>query len=256
MPDGTLPEIEKKVARDRDALEASLASLSDTLDPDRLRNDLSQLVDRYGTELGGQAWNAARGNPAAFALVGAGLAMLLSGTGRRGENTRQGTAYHHDTADLHDDGADSTIAEANASLREETGADFERPNSHRLRAALHDGLHRLSPEARARVLNARHSALRAQQNIELRAAQTRQKADRIVRERPIATGAAAFGIGALIAAVLPSTDHEDAMLGKQRDALMNQARQALEEELAHLRQAATSAIEGAQDEPSPYQIPS
>lgn len=250
MPDGTLSGIEQKVEKDRAAFEASLARLSDTLAPDRLKEEAARVADQYGSELGGQAWKAARENPAAFALVGAGLALLLSGAGRRSEDD-QVTSHHRPPLDkTAADEADATIAEANASLRKDTTSFYNGPSAERLKASLHRGLESLSPDARARVLDARHAALRAQQGIEQRAAQARYKADRIVRQRPVATSAAAFGIGALIAAILPSTEREDALLGKQRDAMMENARVALETEMAKLRNAASSAMQDADQKTS------
>lgn len=224
MPDGSLNDVERRVANDRAALARSLDLLSDTLAPDRLKEQAAKTAQRYGAELGGQAWQAARENPAAFSLVGAGLALLLSGAGRRSEGAAEIPAPQPEPRTR---SADRTQPSA--------------PSAGDLRAALHRGLETLPPEARARVTEAREAAISAQEAVERRAAKATGQANRVIRDNPVAAGAAAFGVGALAAMLIPATRREDELLGARRDAVLDHARKALDAELADLRDNASEA---------------
>lgn len=235
MADGDLSDIEARVARDRDALARSLDALASTLAPDRLKGE----AEGYGRELSGQLWGAARENPAAFALMGAGLALMLTNATRRPETDgiepeRPGpkaVPAHEAMA-----GFDERVAAADARIRAEREKDARRElRAARLRSAVNSGLERLPPAARARVLDARRRAIAAQDEVERRASRAAAKAARIASDQPVAVAAAAFGVGALIAAVLPSTEREDALMGAERDRLMDEAQRALSRELDALR---------------------
>ncbi|APX10520.1 DUF3618 domain-containing protein [Tateyamaria omphalii] len=244
MPDGSLPDIEQRVARDRAELARSLDVLSSTLDPDRLKREASDFVDSYGSDLGRQAWTAARENPAAFALVGAGLALLLSGTGRRDEGDAVPAADPPVAVppDAAMDGFDARVAAADAQMRKQEEAAHAPASASRLRAALHSGLDTLPPEAKVRILNAREAAISAQEAVERQTAKMAGQAYSMARRNPIGCAAAAFGVGALVAALLPSTRREDELLGAHRDAMMAEAQTVLQAEVARARDAVADAI--------------
>ncbi|MEL6644828.1 MAG: hypothetical protein AAFQ79_12920 [Pseudomonadota bacterium] len=255
MPDGNLTDIERRVAADRAALARSLDLLSDTLSPDRLKAEASRTAETYGTDLSRQLWDATRENPAAFALVGAGLALLLSGAGRRDDHDAATQSFEAVPPAKAMDGFDARVAEADAKIRaDSTGLTDETLSSGRMRAALDRGLDALPPVARNRVRKARIAAIRAQEAVERRAKRvSRQSAD-MVTKQPIAVGAAAFGVGALVAALLPNTRREDALMGAKRDALMAEARTALAHELEAVRGAVADEM-GGHSEPRPGTTP-
>src|SRR6056297_228972 len=177
-----LSDIERRLAEDRDALARSLDLLSNTLSPDRLKTEASETANRLGSEIGGEAWRAARENPAAFALVGAGLALLLSGAGKRSEQAarhRARMAEADDPATVPPmeamDGFDDRVARADARMRVGIAEEERRSaSSQRLRSALNTGLEKLPPKARLRVIQAREQAISAQEAVERRARQTAQ----------------------------------------------------------------------------------
>ncbi|WP_424973921.1 hypothetical protein [Dinoroseobacter sp. S124A] len=229
MSEERLDHIERRVARDRAALTQSLDALANTFAPERM----SQTAEGYAVEIGQQVWGEAKKNPAAFALVGAGLALLMSGAG-----SRDRVASPTPAADPVDamDGFDARVAAADAQIRQDaTGERRPKVSSRRLRAAVNSGLERLNPETRARVLKLRHQAIATQMEIESRAERTARKAGAAYGRQPLAFGAAAFGIGALIASALPSSRREDELLGAHRDRLMGAASDMLQSELAALR---------------------
>ncbi|WP_299046451.1 hypothetical protein [uncultured Tateyamaria sp.] len=261
MPDGSLPDIEQRVARDRAELARSLDVLSSTLAPDRLKREAADLANTYGSDLGRQAWTAARENPAAFALVGAGLALLLSNTGRRGEGDAVPAADAPMAVPPEEamEGFDARVAAADAQMRKDEKAAHAPASASRLRAALHSGLDNLPPAAKARILNAREAAISAQEAVEREAAKVAGQAHSMARRNPVGCAAAAFGVGALVAALLPSTRREDDLLGAHRDAMMAEAGTTLQAEMARARDAVADAIREPETGPrdaASLQVPS
>lgn len=231
MSDDRLDTMEHRVARDRAALTQSLDTLANTFAPERM----SRTAEGYALEMGQQVFGEARKNPAAFALVGAGLALLLSGTGRQSNPPAPKPSVPPQDAMA---GFDARVASADAAIkRQASGARRPALSSRRLRAAVNSGLERLDPATRTEVLKLRHQAIEAQMRIEARASRAMTKAGAAYGKQPLAAGAVAFGVGALIATILPNTRREDEMLGAHRDRLMDAAATLVRDEVASVRQA-------------------
>lgn len=247
MPD--LDTIEAQVELDRAALSRSLDALAETVNPAQAADQIATMAEEYGGEIGRQAWSAARDNPAAFALVGAGVALLLSGTGKRARRPiATPTAVPPQRAM---DGFDERVAAADAAMKKDmSGQSGAAPSASRLRAAMDAGLDKLPASARKKVIRARQAALDAQEQIERRAAKVARRSRSFLNEQPLAVGAVAFGVGALIGAVLPSTRREDALLGARRDALMDAAQQTLQEELEKAHATASETLRSVADQVS------
>ena len=64
-------------------------------------------------------------------------------------------------------------------------------------------------------------------------------------DQPLAVGALALGLGALVAALLPATRREDELLGEHRDAMMKKAQDALKTEMARISQSAQDGMQAA-----------
>lgn len=233
-----LERLEERVAEDRAALASSFDALTDTLSTERIATELNATVKGYGGEIGAQAIKAAKENPAAFALVGAGLALLLSGAGRRGPASSAAQP-----AGQAMEGFDARVAKADAAMKAEMSGTSMSPTALKLRASLDRGLDKLPDGARRRVLKARKAALDAQERVEAQARKTAKDIHRAHRKQPMVTGALAFGLGAVIAAFLPGTRREDELLGTKRDALMAEAQRVMSDEMANLRASASSAVQ-------------
>lgn len=237
MPDGSITRTEARLAQKREALAHTLDDLSQILAPD----NLAQTAQDYGGELGQQAWQAARDNPAAFALVGAGLALMLSGAGTRKPPfpaPQPGAPVPPEKAMK---GFDDRVARADAKIHA-AAQNTRSVSAARMRAALHQGLDKLPDGTRARVLKLRKAAIDVQEKLERRTRRMRRTSSRLVNEQPVAVGAVGFGIGALIAAFVPNTQREDALLGEHRDALLAQAESVFHSCMASLGDQAQSHL--------------
>ncbi|WP_282052905.1 hypothetical protein [Phaeobacter inhibens] len=228
MPETSeLTDLESEVARDRVALSKSLDTLAVSLSPDRIATQVSATASHYGGEISQQLWSTARANPAALALVGTGIALLMSGAGQRREsgprpqpNTPTRTPATPTTQPVGSKG----------------------PSAKRLRAALDHGLDRLSPKARKQIRKARLAAIHIQEDLERRAAKLSRASQEGVAAQPLVAGGLAFGLGAIAAALLPQTRQEDALLGEKRDALMAEARDILQQEMRSLANKGETAL--------------
>lgn len=244
MPD--FDRLEARVEQDRAALANSFDELTDTFSAERIATNLSDTVKGYGGELGSQAMSAAKQNPAAFALVGAGLALMLSGAGKDRRPAARVQATARPPVDSMD-GFDERVATADAKMRAEMTGTSMSPTALKLRANIDRGLAKLPPAARSRVLKARHAALSAQEAVERNAKKTARKAQRLHDDQPMIAGAVAFGFGVLAAALLPNTRREDDLMGARRDALMAEAQRVMSKEMAVLQGKATAAIDKIAD---------
>ena len=238
-------DIERTAAAERQELAASLDALSNSVNPENIQTHAAVMAETYGGDLGRQAWGAAKQNPAAFALVGAGLSLLLTGTGSRPE-TRRAKPTLVPTQQAYA-GFDERVAAADEEMQEELSSMYsenEAPSAAWLRAKLTDGLDALPPSARERVVAAREAALSAQEKVEAQARAAAKKSQTFMHDQPLAVGALALGLGALVGALLPSTRREDDLLGQHRDAVMAKARFALQQEVDKAHEAAKSKLQG------------
>lgn len=228
-----LEALERQLEADRAALARSLDTLSTSLSPDRVGAELKATIQSCSGELGNQAWHAARGNPAAFALVTAGLGLLLTGAGKRAAPERRAPLANDPNAAMV--GFDERVEKADKAMKkEQKPMNTPHPKASRLRAALDYGLDKLPDAARRRVIKAREAAAEAQEKVEAQADRMARKTKSFAHDQPLAAGALAFGVGALIGAMLPSSRREDQLLGAHRDAMMQRARDALREEIEAL----------------------
>ncbi|AHD02523.1 hypothetical protein [Leisingera methylohalidivorans] len=245
-------DIEQRVDANRRRLAETLSGLSGTVAPQSVAEQLSAAANGYGGELGRQAITAAKRNPAALVLAGAGLALLFTGNG----SSRPRTAPPPPAAvppEAAFAGFDARVAAADAAIKEEmTGMSEENLRAGKMRETLNAGLDVLPAAARKRVLKARTAALQAQEKVESHAAKAGARSRTFYDQNPLAAGAIALGLGALIGALLPSTRQEDEMLGARRDALAAKAEAALREEMDKLHRTASASLDTRPSRPAPH----
>ncbi len=231
-----ISDLEREVEAERGLLDRALGQLSQALSPETVSASLSREFEARGGAIGKTAVDMARANPAGALLLGLGAAALLAGP----RHPVQRPAYargSNDTAegrlrdDVLTDEFDARVAAAE-----------EGPRAPRMRAALNKGLANLPEPARKRILKARHAAITLQEKLDRSAAQAARKASRLHARQPFLSAAIAAGFGAIAASLLPRTQLEDETMGAQRDALMEQAELALQDELRRVGAAGESAV--------------
>lgn len=230
-------QIAAEVEADRARLARSLDDLTDTVQPHAISQDVTQAATDIGSDLAQKAWSTVRYNPAGGLLLSIGLGLLSAGP-RRSMPTAapQPTAVDPDVALM---GFDERMAAADAAMAP--------PKASRLKAALNNGLDKLPPEARQRVVKARQAVITAQENIERQAHSAARKTSGFVQDQPLTAGALALGFGVLAGTLLRGTRREDELMGQRRDALMAEARNALEDEMLKAQQQAEGVMRKTAD---------
>jgi hypothetical protein len=219
----------------------------------RVENMVHRASDSV-SDAGSTIVDTIRENPIPAALIGIGLAwMFMGGSSRRDSQRTMRTAsrrryldeprygefveYEDDEASLLDRGRDAVTG----GVRRARGAVNE--GLHGAAAMAHDASDRVQEFAGHTTDRARGLAIRAEREAEhlgreamIRARRAERGAERMYEENPLAVGAAAIAVGAMVGLALPRTEREDELMGSARDRLIQQA-----EELA------TNAVDKASD---------
>lgn len=266
-------EIEARLERDRTALSTSLDALRERLTVDALWQDGVALVSKNAGSYTQTLDAAVRANPLALAVTAVGLAWLI--LGRRGSSSTEtpvlaGTQFEAVTrwedeggpvsdppatdddwmeeADRLRDRATRMFSDLNSAARRRlvpaadlarSRADIAAALAADVRRAMGRGLESVSSSAREGALAARERAY------ELRLRAGRAGAE-VMRDRPIAAGAAFAVAGAALGMLLPRSTLEDRLLGAPRDQIVDEARRVLQAERqrmsASVRDAAQSLL--------------
>lgn len=93
------------------------------------------------------------------------------------------------------------------------------------------------------MTEARLKVIDAQEKLDRQARRSAEQASAAHQSQPFLTGAVAAGIGALIGALLPSTQAEADLMGATRDKMMRDAEAVLRDEVAKLERQGKTAVE-------------
>ncbi len=234
-------EIEREVEASRADLDQTIEALKSKMSPGQLIDELTSSFKGSGssemfTNLGSQV----KENPMAIALIGAGVAWLMSGKSQGAVASEGGT--HRPTYSPFD-GQDGG---ASASGRHGLG-DFKDKASDAVHAVgdkagqagdrIKDG----ASAATDHVLDGVHALGASASDISHKARQT--FFDTLDKE-PLVIGALGLAVGVAIGAALPSTALEDRTFGAARDNLLDEAKTRAAEGVDHAREAAAAVVEG------------
>ena len=203
--EGKPEQLERTADRLRADLDRTLEALERRLAPSQLLDRSLSYVREHGGEMVEAVGQSVRRNPVPILLTVAGLGWLVVSAVRS-----------RDTVDV-------TIGD------EYTGEDDE--------AALSD---EFDDESDDDTAYAQSGGLRSRfyDGVEAARAQTRRvqyQAMSTIEERPFLFGGLAVAIGALIGAVIPSTQYEDKVVGELRDRAVDRAKQMGERQYQNLR---------------------
>jgi hypothetical protein len=248
--------IEREIDATRADMRATLEALERRFSFDRLVDLTVGRIRERGGEFAGNLTDAATQNPVPLLLVSVGVAwlMLTSRHGRREDdreddsdsystssnyrermaNVRNRAAHAADTAYGAVSSTRDTLKHAAESSREalRSATQSSRETIGQTAESLRDGASRAASIAREQVDYARGGV------------------DRLLHEQPLLLGALGLAAGALMGALLPTTEQEDRFLGEARDKTVKNVAdkgRALYE-TARDRAAAYSAPGGSSDE--------
>ncbi|MGB3554306.1 MAG: DUF3618 domain-containing protein [Jannaschia sp.] len=189
------------------------------------------------------------------------FARMKDGVTRDTEDDMTDQTYRHDPYDRRSDwssdddrssawrdwqnSASAGMADARARARRMQGRAYARSSD--LMARMSEGTEGMSEGARARVMQARQGAYRAQRQMEDAMDRYSSQGRDMYDRQPLVGGLLALGLGAAIGSMLPRTEGEDRMLGSYRDRAFDEAEAIFSEESRKLKAVASAAMDEAKN---------
>lgn len=248
VDDADPAKIERNIDETRADVRATLSALEQRLSVDRLIElTVGRIRDRGG-EFASNLGDAATRNPVPLLLTAVGIGWLMLTSARNGN----GGPYVEPSDSLRDrasrmkskvmdagDSVSNSVGERLHGAAESSRQTFdEAAESIRGTAeSLRGKATRAAEITRSRVENAREGAAHAQERMR-----------RMLDEQPLVLGALGLAAGALIGALLPSTEAENRLVGEVRDKAVQRVAQTSRAKLEAAREnAQTHAAPEAED---------
>lgn len=245
--------IEQRIDATRADMRATLEALERRFSFERLMDLTVGRIREHGGEFAGNLTHAATQNPVPLVLASIGLGWLMLTSRPR---VREGdSAQRHVTRGSRMAGAQARAA--HASDKVQGAVDSTRDTLGHAAESSHAAMKKAAEASRETYEHAadslHHAAESLRDGVGTAAAATREQLDhartrmhRLLDEQPLMLGALGIAAGAIIGALLPTTEHEDRLLGEARDkAVRDAAKRSRERFEAAREHAATRAAPGA-----------
>ena len=238
----SLAEIQRDLQHTRAEMGETLDAIRSCLTPGALLDRTLDYMKQSGpSQFASNLGNTVTENPVPVSLIGVGIAWLMTAGSRHTSTSSRWTG---------DGGHRSRIAEAVSSAAEKAGQVMQSARdqvseagqrmSHTAGSATAKAgqvMHGTQERAGQMRFQARHQAARAKNTV-----------DYLLTEQPLILGLLGVALGAALGAGLPPTRQEDEILGETRDEYVRRAREVGEEHVEKVRQVATAAAEGAEEQ--------
>lgn len=240
-PERSPEDLEREGEQIRANLDRTLDEIERKLSPGELLDRSVEFMRTNGGEFIREAGETIRNNPIPVLLTAAGLVWLTTSIARKrgsrassyyeGEEfaSYRGSDYSEDFEDYghNDAGIRSKVEGTRARV-----SDAAHRASERVTGTAQD----VADRVRGRV----SSSMRAMQD---RTQDVRSNLMNLVQEQPIAFGALALAVGAVIGAALPMTQYENRLIGPARDRTLARAKELGQREYEHLKETVSSSLE-------------
>lgn len=238
----SMEKLEKDAEQHRAGLADAIGDFAHAVNPGRLGRQAIDDAAEFGRSATHSITQSAKDNPVGLALVGIGAAIIVAGGAAHQKGAFSGMGSSSDG--LSQDERIARASERNA-RRTHIAANRVSASATRMRKMLHNGLDRLGPEARDRVISLRLKAVDAQEAAERYARGAANSAVETHNSQPLITGLVAAGIGGMLGALLPSTRREAEVMGARRDAFLRAAEERLRSEISELETKGKAAVNEA-----------
>lgn len=229
-------DVEREVETSRNDLDRTLEALKDKMSPGQLFDEASKAMGATGQQVFSKFMEQAKENPMPLAVMGVGLAWLMTSSGHRG------TSRAYEPRSFASDGHGG-IGQAAHNLGDKA-SDLLSSAKDRIsgvasavgeggRSAMHDA----SATAGSAMEKAGHYRDQAKDGFA-----------RMLESEPLLLGAVGLIVGAAIGAALPHTDLEDQAVGPLRDKLLHKGKDLARDGLQQVGGAAQAAYDGVKDE--------
>jgi ElaB/YqjD/DUF883 family membrane-anchored ribosome-binding protein len=260
-------EIEGDIERTRADVSSTIDAIQSKLTPGQLMDQaVSYARTSLPADFGANLGNTIRDNPMPVALIGVGIAWLMS-SGRHSDGQarlRRQNAIHESTYDMSSSShmeagssGDGTMHRA-ASKASETGRGLKDKASE-LGQRISDKTSAITGRAREMTQGARERMSGSAEGARGRVGEAQQRSQQqyyrakdrfghMIEEQPLMVGALGVAIGTLLGAVFPSTRREDEMMGRTRDNLLEKAKETASQQAETLKESAHRVAGAAEQE--------
>ena len=274
-------QIRHDIESTRREMDRNLDALESKLTPAQLAMEAWGLFRGGSTAGASRLWKIARQHPGPAAVIGVGIAWMLTEStkgddraeygyrpgyaGAYGYSGRRGyeTGYAGDYGD-YDEGegrvssalhtAGDKVSSAAGTAKDavtdaaSTAKDAVVGAASTAKDAVVGAKERVSEAAGTARERASELSWQARERARYRARQARVGFWETMEERPLALGAAAIALGVVAGLMIPSTRKEDELMGETRDRLMDRAKEVGGEALEKGKQVATVAVDTLKEE--------
>lgn len=227
----TSADVEREVEASRSDLDRTVEALKDKMTPGQLFDEATRAMGGAGQQVMSKFLEQAKENPMPLAVMGLGLAWLMSGSGKSGD-------------------AKAGYAEPRSFVRTAPDA-----NGHGLGDAVHsvgDKASDLAANAKEKISGASASVQDTARAVGDKVGEYGQQAQRtfgqVLEREPLLIGAVGLLVGAAIGASLPSTELEDRTVGAMRDKLLEKGKDLAQDGLQQAGDVAQAAYGSVKEE--------
>jgi ElaB/YqjD/DUF883 family membrane-anchored ribosome-binding protein len=220
--------IEREIDATRADMRATLEALERRFSFDRLVDMTVGRIRARGGEFAGNLTDAATQNPMPLLLtsIGLGWMMLMSRRGSRGNAQSYSDRWSDDRGgtigERMGEGIDTVRERAGRAADQVQGAmDSTRETLKQAADSTRETWRQAAGSSRETIEqtaeSVRSGATRAFEVTREQAGMARERMDRLLHEQPLMLGALGLAAGAIIGALLPTSEHEDRALGAMRE---------------------------------------
>jgi hypothetical protein len=238
----TAADVEREVEASRSDLDRTVEALKDKMTPGQIFDEASRAMGGAGQQVLSKFVEQAKENPMPLAVMGLGLAWLMSGAGKSGGGTAGGSAAGYaeprSFAERGKHGA-NVVSDLGSGLGEKVHAVGDKASG--VIAGAKDKL-----SSAASTVGG--SATSVAGKVGAYGHQAQRGFAQLLESEPLLIGAAGLLVGAAIGAALPHTDLEDRTVGPARDKLLEKGKDLAHDGLQHAGDVAQAAYGSVKDE--------
>lgn len=249
----TAADVEQEVVAQRGQLDRTVEALKDKMTPGQIFDEASRAMGGAGQEVMAKFMEQAKENPMPLAVMGLGLAWLMTSSRRSSQGSGYGSA-----AASYQQGERGIARRAIGEGIADTARDFGDNAAHLASDAAHYAADALSKAnhtvagVAAGVGGVGHEAAHSVMSAAGAAGDLGRRArDGLVdlfQNEPLVLGAAGLFVGLAVGAVLPATPVENRLVGAMRDRTLERGASLAHDTLSHAGQAAQAAVVAATHE--------
>lgn len=242
---GSIKDIEREIDRDRSHFSETLRALENKFSPGQLVDQALGYAKRNGGDFSDNLVRTIASNPLPTILTGIGVAWMAMSQGRSSADSQYSSDYGYGYGSSYD--TDSSMSGNGSSSSMSGKLSGAKDKAKGLKGELSNSAHQMGDRASHFAGDARNSANQMRERSRQQWARTSEGARQFFEENPLAVGAAAVAIGALIGASIPASAKERELLGDKGEEVINKAKSMAEDAKHTATEAGKAGAQAAKD---------